>query len=129
MFKTKISAFAANVIVLGAAFLPAAVLAAVNPADITNSAQLGAINAAGSSGIVDIKDLATKVINFILGLLGIIAVIIIVISGFQWMTADSEDKVKEARKRLFNSIIGLAIIALAWVVAFAIVNTLAGVTK
>ncbi|MEK7649106.1 MAG: hypothetical protein AAB400_04325 [Patescibacteria group bacterium] len=128
-FKTAISAFAANAVVLGAAVVPAAVLAAVQPADITNAAQFGAINAAGTSGIVDIKDLATKVINFVLGLLGIIAVIIIVISGFQWMTADSEDKVKEARKRLFNSIIGLAIIALAWVVAFAIVNTLAGVTK
>ncbi len=127
--KTKISAFAANALIIGAIMAPAAVFAVVQPANISDSAQLGAINAAGTSGIVDVKDLATKIINFILGFLGIIAVIIIVISGFQWMTADSEDKVKEARKRLLNSIIGLAIIALAWVVAFAIVNTLAGVTK
>ncbi len=127
--KTKIGAFAANAVIIGAIALPAIASAAVNPADITNATQLGAINAAGASGITDVKDLATKVINFILGFLGIIAVIIIVISGFQWMTADSEDKVKEARKKLINSIIGLAIIALAWVVAYAIVNTLAGVTK
>ena len=127
--KKRIVALIASAAVFGSMAAPLAVLAAVNAADVTNVAQLGIINAAGSSGITDVKDLATKVINFILGFLGIIAVIIIVISGFQWMTADSEDKVKEARKRLINSIIGLAIIALAWVVAYAIVNTLAGVVK
>lgn len=129
MLKKRTCAALANAAVVGAALLPAIALGAVNVANISDPAALGAINAAGSSGIVDVKDLATKIINFILGFLGIIAVIIIVISGFQWMTADSEEKVKEARKKLFNSVIGLAIIALAWIVAFAIVNTLAGVTK
>jgi len=126
--KTKITALALNAAILGTLCLPAIVSAAVQPVDPSNAAALGAINV-GSSGITDVKDLATKIINFILGFLGIIAVIIMVVSGFQWMTADSEDKVKEARKKLINSIIGLAIIALAWVVAYAIVNTLAGVTK
>ncbi len=74
------------------------------------------------------ESFAASVINFILGLLGIIAVILILIAGWQWMTADSEDKVKEARKRLVNSVIGLAIVALAWVIAYAIINTIAKVT-
>lgn len=129
MLKKRACAVLANAVLIGAVFLPTIVFGAVDPININDPTKFGIINAAGTSGIVDVKDLATKIINFILGFLGIIAVIIIVISGFQWMTADSEDKVKEARKKLVNSVIGLAIIALAWVVAYAIVNTLAGVTK
>lgn len=75
------------------------------------------------------ESFASQIINFILGLLGIIAVILIVVSGWQWMVAESEDKVKEARKRLVNSVIGLAIVALAWVIGFVIVNTLTQVIK
>ncbi len=82
-----------------------------------------------NSSITNVSDLAAKGINWILGFLGIIAVILILISGWQWMTAESEDKVKEARKRLVNSVIGLAIVALAWIIGFVIVNTLTTVIK
>ncbi len=82
-----------------------------------------------NSSITNVSDLAAKGINWVLGFLGIIAVILILISGWQWMTAESEDKVKEARKRLVNSVIGLAIVALAWIIGFVIVNTLTTVIK
>lgn len=66
----------------------------------------------------DIRQTAAEIINVSLGLLGIIAVVIILIGGFQWMTAGgNEDKVGEARKRIFAGIIGLAIILSAWAVA------------
>lgn len=82
-----------------------------------------------NSNITDVPALAARGINFVLGFLGIIAVILIVISGWQWMVAESEDKVKEARKRLVNSVIGLAIIALAWIIGYAIINTIVTITK
>ncbi len=82
-----------------------------------------------NADLTDLPSLAAKGINFLLGLLGIIAVILIVISGWQWMVADSEDKVKEARKRLINSVIGLVIVALSWIIGYAIVNTLTTVIK
>ncbi|MEK7649108.1 MAG: pilin [Patescibacteria group bacterium] len=100
--------------------------------DMANANTLGrnfASYATFDPTIVNVSDLAARGINFVLGLLGIIAVILILVSGWQWMTAESEDKVKEARKRLVNSVIGLAIIALAWVIGWAIINTLATVTK
>lgn len=81
-----------------------------------------------NSNITDLPSLAGFIINFFLGFLGIIAVILVLISGFQWMTADSEDKVKEARKRLVNSVIGLAIIALAWVIGWAVIQSIAKIT-
>ncbi len=69
-------------------------------------------------GKKDIRETAAEIINVSLGLLGIIAVVIILIGGFQWMTAGgNEDKVGEARKRIFAGIIGLAIILSAWAVA------------
>lgn len=81
-----------------------------------------------NADITDIPSLIAKGVNFVLGFLGIIAVILILVSGWQWMVAESEDKVKEARKRLINSVIGLAIIALAWVIGFAIIKTLTTIT-
>ena len=69
-------------------------------------------------GKKDIRETAAEIINVSLGLLGIIAVVIILIGGFQWMTAGgNEDKVGEARKRIFAGIIGLAMILSAWAVA------------
>lgn len=81
-----------------------------------------------TTNLNSIESLAARIINFILGFLGILAVIFVLVSGWQWMVADSEDKVKEARKRLINSVIALAIIALAWVIGYAIINSIAAIT-
>ncbi len=81
-----------------------------------------------TTNLKNIESLAARIINFILGFLGILAVIFVLVSGWQWMVADSEDKVKEARKRLINSVIALAIIALAWVIGYAIINSIAAIT-
>lgn len=113
-----------------ASAVPPFLHAAATPFDLTNANSFGAENIKPTGTTVgSIEELAAKIINFILGLLGIIAVILILVSGWQWMVAESEDKVKEARKRLMNSVIGLAIVALSWVIAFAIINSIAAITK
>ena len=70
-----------------------------------------------------------SLINVAMGLLGIIAVVIILIGGFQWMTAGgNDDKVAEARKRIFAGIIGLAIILSAWAIAIFVFKQLGKAT-
>ena len=72
----------------------------------------------------DVRTTISGVINVALSLLGIVALVIILVGGFQWMTAGgNEEKVTEARKRIFAGIIGLAIILSAYAVArFVIVQ-------
>lgn len=122
--KKKIYAFAASAFAAALMF-PSNVLAVVSTTPPTQGS-VGSYGVEVTSGIAGTGDLKTVIqggVNFFLGLLGIIAVIVIIISGFQWMTADSEDKVKEARKRLINSIIGLIIIFAAYGIVFVVLNT------
>ncbi len=73
----------------------------------------------------DPRELAKKVINFVSGFLGIIAVVLVLIAGFQWMTAGGEDKkVEEAKKLLFNAVIGLILILATWSIAYFVVDQL-----
>lgn len=122
--KKKICAYAALLFTAALSF-PSNVLALVS----TTAPTQGSVDAVGvtvKSGIAgsgDLKSVIQGGVNFFLGLLGIIAVIVIIISGFQWMTADSEDKVKEARKRLINSVIGLIIIFAAYGIVYVVLNT------
>lgn len=126
-FRKAIATFLLGLALCSASAAPIAVSAAFDLKD-ANSFGADKIKPGGST-VGSFEELAAKVINFILGLLGIIAVILVLISGWQWMVAESEDKVKEARKRLVNSVIGLAIIALAWVIGYAIINTIAAITR
>jgi len=76
-------------------------------------------------GSKDLRKTATGIINVALSLLGIVAVVVILIGGFQWMTAGgNEEKVTEARKRIFQGIIGLAIILSAWAIAYFVIQQL-----
>lgn len=88
---------------------------------------------AGVGGTLGNKDLRTvigNIINVALSLLGVVAVVIILIGGFKWMTAGgSEDKVEEAKKMIFQGIIGLAIILSAWAIAIFVLNSLASATS
>jgi hypothetical protein len=88
---------------------------------------------AGVGGTLGNKDLRTvigNIINVALSLLGVVAVVIILIGGFKWMTAGgSEDKVEEAKKMIFQGIIGLAIILSAWAIAIFVLNSLSSATS
>ncbi len=77
-------------------------------------------------GNQDIRDTIGQIIRVALSLLGIVALVIILAGGFQWMTAGgNEEKVAEARKRIFAGIIGLAIILSAFAIARFVLNQLA----
>ncbi|MFA5937366.1 MAG: hypothetical protein WC822_05850 [Candidatus Paceibacterota bacterium] len=69
------------------------------------------------------------IINVALGLLGIIAVVIILIAGFKWMTAGgNEEQVTEAKARITQGVIGLAVILSAYAIASFAVGQLASNT-
>lgn len=83
----------------------------------------------GALGNKDLRTTIANIINVALSLLGVVAVVIILIGGFKWMTAGgSEDKVEEAKKMIFQGIIGLAIILSAWAIAIFVLNSLSSAT-
>jgi type IV secretory pathway VirB2 component (pilin) len=80
-------------------------------------------------GDVNLITTVTQIINVALGLLGIIAVVIILYAGFQWMTAGgNEEKVTEARMRIIQGVIGLAIIMSSYAIASYVINQLSTAT-
>lgn len=74
----------------------------------------------------DEAEVATgKLINRALGLAGIAFLILTVYAGFRWMTAQgNEDQVTKARETLTASLIGIAVILLAFSVSTYIIGRL-----
>jgi len=73
----------------------------------------------------DPREIAKKIINFVSGFLGIIAVVLVLVAGFMWMTSGGEDKkAEEAKKLLFNAVIGLILILATWSIAYFVVDQL-----
>ncbi len=70
-----------------------------------------------------------RIIRAFFGVLGIIAVGLIVWAGAEWMTAGgSEEKVLNAKKRMINAAIGLAVILLSFAIAHFVIKSLVGAT-
>lgn len=66
------------------------------------------------------------VIGLVLGSIGIIFLIIIIYAGSQWLIADDNEKnVAEAKERMRNAVIGLAITMFAYGLSYFIFNALA----
>ena len=87
------------------------------------------IEAVGLGQQTNVKSLTANLINIALGFLGIIAVIIIIYAGFKWMTAGgNEEQVGDAKKMLIQSIIGLAVIFSAWIIASFVIDRLGRAT-
>ncbi len=64
-----------------------------------------------------------KIIKFVLSLTGLIFLVYTIYSGFQWMTAGGNaNRVSEARTRLIQSAIGMAITAIAYSAATLIIR-------
>lgn len=67
----------------------------------------------------NIQLLVGRIIKTFLGLLGIIFLILILLAGYRWMTArGAEDEISKAKSQLQSSIIGLAIILMAYAVTY-----------
>ena len=68
--------------------------------------------------------IAFAIIDMLLYLAGLVAVISIVIAGISYITAaGSADKITASRKRIVNSLLGLAIVVIASAVVSFIGNT------
>jgi len=70
--------------------------------------------------------LIVNIIRIALSILATIFLVLIIISGFQWMTSGGDnEKIKKARSRIINAVIGLAIIAFSYVITsliFSLIN-------
>jgi hypothetical protein len=92
---------------------------------------LGLEPVGGALGLpsTDIRLVVAKIIRTALGLLGIVALVLMLYAGFVWMTAGgNEDNISTAKKILFNSVIGLAIILSSYAIASFVISKLVGAT-
>ncbi len=77
----------------------------------------------GKPGASDVNELIGKGINTILGLVGSIALIMFIYGGFVWMTAaGNKESVTKGKDIIVWSVMGLAVIFLA----YAVVNFILG---
>jgi len=69
-------------------------------------------------GTADLVTTIAALIRVGLGFLGVIAVVIILVGGFKWVTAGGEEeKVKKAKKYIYQGLIGLVICLAAYAIA------------
>lgn len=81
----------------------------------TNAADFASNSGLGEGNLIDT---IAKMINVGLGFLGVAAVVIIIAGGFKWVTAGGdEEKVKKAKKYIFQGLIGLVIVLAAYAIA------------
>lgn len=68
---------------------------------------------------------AVDIINYALALAGIVAVAFLIFGGFRYITSGGNDEAAESGKKIItNSIIGLIIIILSYVIVTVIINAL-----
>src|SRR3989344_2016440 len=86
-------------------------------------------NIAGS-GPKDPRVIVAVIIRTALQLIGIVFVVLIVYAGFLWMTAGGEEeKASQAKKLIFNAVIGLAVILSSYAIAYFVFRSLLGATS
>ncbi len=73
----------------------------------------------------DLLTVGLAVVDMLLRVAGLVAIVSIIIAGVQYITASGMvEKTASARKRIYNALIGLAIVAIASGVVAFIGNTL-----
>lgn len=73
----------------------------------------------------DLLPVGLAVVDMLLRVAGLVAIVSIIIAGVQYITASGMvEKTASARKRIYNALIGLAIVAIASGVVAFIGNTL-----
>lgn len=77
------------------------------------------------AGAGTVTDFILLVINVLLIIIGLLTVLFIIIGGFRYVTAQgNEEQIESAKNTLKNSIIGLAIVILSFVIVRVIANAL-----
>ncbi len=71
-----------------------------------------------TTGGSNIDVIIVRVVGYVLSFVGVIFLIQIIFAGIKWMTAGGNTEViKKAKEQIFNSIIGIIIIAGAYIIA------------
>jgi len=87
-----------------------------------------ASNADEVCGICDMLWTIGKFSQLILGLVGSLALLFFIIAGFQWITSQgNSEKVKNAANLMKNTVIGVAIVAFAWLIVNLVIGAFVGV--
>lgn len=120
--------------------LPVFQLKAVN--ENLKPVQQGLINTANNAGLTDqtnpdeinskddIRNMITQIVGYILAMVGVILLVQIIFAGYSWMmSGGNEEKIKKAKGKIVNSIIGIAIIMVAYVLVSTIFGLLVQVTQ
>jgi cytochrome bd-type quinol oxidase subunit 2 len=82
-------------------------------------------NLPGSSGNTA-TGVVTQYLNLFLAIVGIVTVAFLIYGGFRYITsAGNEETAEQAKKIITNSIIGLIVIILSYIIVTVIVNALA----
>jgi hypothetical protein len=77
----------------------------------------------GSSTSSISNTIVSVIKNILLPLAGIIAVLFIIIGGYQYMTSGANEELAESgKKTLQNSIIGLVIVILSYIIVNVVIN-------
>lgn len=111
-------------------FAPAMASAQITPGNsgLSAAAQGSGLDT-GCSSAGCINDVIGRLVNVFLGFLGIVLLFLFLYAGFLWMTAGGDEKrVKDAKQYIINAVIGLFIIAGAYVLTNFVLTNLAAVT-
>ena len=72
----------------------------------------------------DPRLMVASIIRGVMGLMGLGALVIFLYSGFEWMTSmGNEEKVKDAKKRILYTVIGMAILLSAYAITMFVFKT------
>jgi len=86
--------------------------------------------AASGESDASIGRIIGDIVQVILGFTGTIAFIVFLYGGFLWLTArGNETQVEQAKKYLFNGIVGTVIIILAYSITFFLTDVLFEITQ
>jgi len=79
------------------------------------------------SGNTSMTGIVATVVEAFLGLLGVIFLVLIIYAGFEWMTAQGDEKkVDTAKDTLTRAVIGLIIIIAAYSITYFVFTSLPG---
>ena len=111
-------------------FLSASPASATMPQYSNSGPDLGAqYPAAVGLTNVDIRLTIAKIIRVAMGFLGVIFLGIILFGGYEWMTAGGNDeKVSQAKKRIYTGVIGLAVILSSYAISYFVIMSLTAAT-
>ena len=72
-----------------------------------------------------VQDLIFVIVQWLLTIVGLLSVLFIVIGGIRYITsAGNEEATESAKKMITNSIIGLVVVILSYVIVVVIINAL-----